>query len=155
MQPSQVSSHQSVCLAGYIIDNEALQIIVGGDSAGGNLLGALLLHLSHPHPEVPALSLAGNLAGAIFVSPWITFQTDSASFTRNRRKDIVAPAALIKWSKAFLGRSVRDNYTHPVDAPAESWKGVHAEKVAFVAGANELFVDDIRTLVEKVKVSEP
>lgn len=66
----------------------------------------------------------------------------------------MAPAALIKWSKAFLGSSLRDNYTHPVDAPAESWKGIHAEKVAVVAGANELFVDDIRTLVERVRVSE-
>lgn len=52
-----------------------------------------------------------------------------------------------------MGTSERDNYNHPIDAPAEWWKGIKADKIAFVAGANELFVDDIRTLVEKVKVS--
>jgi hypothetical protein len=99
------------------------------------------------------VTLSENLAGAIFVSPWITFQTDSASFTRNRGKDALGPTALTAWSKAFMGNSLRDNYNHPIDAPAEWWKGIKANKIAFVAGANELFVDDIRTLVETVKVS--
>jgi acetyl esterase/lipase len=99
------------------------------------------------------LSLSENLAGAILVSPWVTFQTDSAAFARNNRRDLLTPAALLGWSEAFMGSSQRDNYNHPIDAPAEWWKGVKLDKIAFVAGANELFVDDIRTVVEKVKVS--
>ncbi|KAK5046034.1 hypothetical protein LTR84_008821 [Exophiala bonariae] len=155
LYPTQL--RQGVASLRYLLDRglQPSQIILGGDSAGGNLLGALLLHLSHPHSEVPVLLLKGHLNGAIFMSPWITFQTNSPSFRRNQTRDIVGPRALTTWSKAFLGGHTRDNYNHPIDAPADWWNGVKAEKMAFVAGAHEVFVDDIRTMMEKVKVHNP
>lgn len=53
-----------------------------------------------------------------------------------------------------MGTSKRDNYNHPIDAPAAWWKGAKVDKIALVAGSNEVFVDDIRTLVETIKVGE-
>ena len=51
-----------------------------------------------------------------------------------------------------MGDQHRDNYNHPIDAPPVWWKDVKVARIAFVAGADELFVDDIRTLVGKIKV---
>ncbi|KAF1984622.1 alpha/beta-hydrolase [Aulographum hederae CBS 113979] len=45
---------QAVAALRYLIEVEKkdpANIIVGGDSAGGNLCSALLLHLGHPHPS--------------------------------------------------------------------------------------------------------
>jgi len=52
-----------------------------------------------------------------------------------------------------MGTSKRDNYNHQIDAPAEWWKGIKVDKIAFLAGSNEVFVDGIRTLFETVEVS--
>ncbi|KAJ3493609.1 hypothetical protein NLG97_g4626 [Lecanicillium saksenae] len=47
-------------------------IIVGGDSAGGSLTMQLLMHIKHPNPEVPLLSLDGRFAAIFLVSAWLT-----------------------------------------------------------------------------------
>lgn len=131
-----------------------IKILVGGDSAGGNLGLALLGHLSHPHPEVQALSLSDNLRGVLLVSPWATFDQSAASFTTNLKKDGLTPSALKAWSDSFMGTSPPDNYNTPRDAPPDWWRGlkVSGKDLAIIGGGDEILVDDIRAVAENIKV---
>ena len=52
-------------------------IIVRGDSAVGNLVGALLAHIAKPSPHATPLDLAGKqLRAALFVCPWSIISAD-------------------------------------------------------------------------------
>lgn len=115
----------------------------------------MLGHLSHPNPAAPAVSLSNNLAGVFLISPWVTFDQNSEAFRRNVKKDGLNASALRIWSNNLMGKSARDNYNHPKDAPAEWWKGLKADHVGIVAGADEILVDDIREWVETIKVNNP
>ncbi|KAF9636726.1 putative alpha beta hydrolase fold protein [Lasiodiplodia theobromae] len=78
-------------------------VLIGGDSAGGNLTLALLSHVLHPHPEVPIVDLAPDEAGedggegsenrlraAVLISPWVSFDTSTASYARNATRDMIS-----------------------------------------------------------------
>lgn len=82
-----------------------MQIIVGGDSAGGNMTTMLLLHLLHPHSGInSSLKLSEPLTGAVLISPWWKFKAEDDSVNRNATSDMVTPAAATRWSSLFLGR---------------------------------------------------
>ncbi len=130
------------------------QILIGGDSAGGNLAAALLAHLTHPHPNVPALTLPGNLGGALLVSPWVSFTQERESWRTNQKKDALDSATVRIWSNNFMGKTGNDDWSQPAEAPAEWWKGLPADDVTITAGGCEVLRDDIRALAENIKVSE-
>jgi len=71
--------------------------------------------------------------------------------------DGLSPKAIQTWSDNFLGSSPSDNYNTPRDAPADWWKDLKvADKdLAVVGGGNEILIDDIRALVEHMKVNNP
>lgn len=128
-------------------------ILLGGDSAGGNMALALLSHLSHPQPNVNPLHLKEDLRGAIILSPWVTFDQDSASMKSNAQKDVVERVALKTWSDSFMGNARRDSYNDPKSAPSSWWKGLKVSDICLMAGRDEIFVDDIKALSETMKVS--
>ncbi|KAG6020684.1 hypothetical protein E4U40_005925 [Claviceps sp. LM458 group G5] len=45
-------------------------IMIGGDSAGGNLVTGVLSHLKHGHKAIDKLALSEPLAAAIMMAPW-------------------------------------------------------------------------------------
>ncbi|KAF5609123.1 alpha beta hydrolase fold [Fusarium pseudoanthophilum] len=69
-------------------------MIVGGDSAGGNLTAQLAYHLLHPNPAVPELKLQSPLAGMFLVSPWLSDRTDTASFKDYGNVDMLSAGLL-------------------------------------------------------------
>ncbi|KAJ9617862.1 hypothetical protein H2204_013389 [Knufia peltigerae] len=150
---------QAVAALKYLLNSgtKPSQIIIGGDSAGGNLTGGVLGHISHPKPGVPEVALSGNLGGALFVSPWVTFDQSAPAFKKNYYRDGLGLEALKTWSDNFMAGAQPDNYNTPLDAPAEWWKGIKVGDgdVAIVAGANEILVDDIREFKDHVKVNSP
>ncbi|KAI1207991.1 Alpha/Beta hydrolase protein [Annulohypoxylon truncatum] len=129
------------------------QLLIGGDSAGGNLTIGLLSHLSHPHPTIPALNSHGwNIKGAILLSPWVSLlDLDSQSFRENRPKDGLSGPGLKAWANAFMKPAQRDNYNCPLYATSEWWRDVRAESILVLAGENEILVDQIRQFAEKLK----
>ncbi|ETW83716.1 hypothetical protein HETIRDRAFT_471997 [Heterobasidion irregulare TC 32-1] len=62
-------------------------IVLGGDSAGGNIAFQIASHIMHPLPNFPAPATSGPLAGALLISPWITFDDPLPSFVENDRLD--------------------------------------------------------------------
>lgn len=56
------------------------QLVVGGDSAGGNITVQLLSHLLHPYPMAEKITLSEPLAGVFLVSPLVSGNTSTQSF---------------------------------------------------------------------------
>lgn len=120
------------------------QIIVGGDSAGGNLAIALMSNIMHPHHESRALNLSSPIAGLLLISSWVTFSTDAMSFKECEHRDIHGITALHEWKSDFAPPRERDNYMEPLQAEMSWWKNLPAKKVLNAAGEYEMFRDDLK-----------
>ena len=150
---------QAAILLNYTLNTlsyEPSDILLAGDSAGGNLALALLSHIVHPHPDqsVPQVKLPGpeKLHSVALLSPWVDFSTSTAgSFYVNRYQDLFGPGTLKRWSDAFLYGDIKevrkdgkeDSYNEPIGADADWWEGVKdvVDSVCIVAGGRELFLD--------------
>ncbi|KIW03787.1 uncharacterized protein PV09_05090 [Verruconis gallopava] len=129
-------------------------ILIAGDSAGGNLVANLLLHLGHPHPDCTQYTLTKKLKGALMISPWISFETDSPSFQKNKHSDYLTKVALNKASAAFIGPGAKhDAYSQPLDAPVSWWTEVAEKAVQHVliwGGGGEVLIDGIKKFAANV-----
>ena len=123
-------------------------IIIGGDSAGGNLVLQLASHILHPLPSIPAPPvLPQPLAGAVLISPWTGLDLGSPSYARNNRKDLITAS-----SYAFLKNLVteglppgQEHYMDVISAPPTWWQGLDSifARVLFTAGEHECPLDHI------------
>ncbi|KAF7714247.1 Alpha/beta hydrolase fold-3 domain-containing protein [Penicillium ucsense] len=150
--PTQL--RQAVGALRYILADEGRDpstVIVGGDSAGGNLAMALLLHLSHPHPEIDQINLSAALAGVFAFAPWVNFDQDWPSYKTNAYKDIITGRVLSEWSNAYLDGKPGDNWSEPSRAPAEWWKDAKTERILFLAGSDEILLGPIEDFAKKIK----
>ncbi|KAK3687384.1 Alpha/Beta hydrolase protein [Podospora appendiculata] len=127
------------------------QLIVGGDSAGGNLALGLMSHLSHTHPAIPALDNVQRLKGVFLISPWVAFTQDAPAFRTNKYKDSLSRPALKRWSDLFLGKAPEDEYNSPLGASEDWWRDFQAERILVISGGDELLVDDIVQFTEKLQ----
>lgn len=130
-------------------------VIVGGDSAGGNLALATLLHLSHPHPDIEAMTLSSPLAGVFGHAPWINFSLYWPSMVENAYKDIITPSILCRSSEAYLNGKASDSWSEPDRASTDWWKDVKTERLLIMAGTDEILLSSIESFAKKLKVNLP
>ncbi|GFF57922.1 steryl acetyl hydrolase 1 [Aspergillus udagawae] len=130
-------------------------VIIGGDSAGGNLTLAVLSHISHTHKAIEPLDISGPLAGVFLISPWVSFSQSFPSVMTNMYKDIITSASAVSCSRAYLADQGEDNYNQPHLAPAEWWNGIKASSVLILAGSDEILITCIDEFVEKFKMAVP
>jgi acetyl esterase/lipase len=149
---------QAISLLSHTINTlkkKPSNIVLTGDSAGGNLALAVLSHLSHPHMSetvrIPPLQLEEKFRGVQLTSPWISFDTTTRSYTYNARKDTLSPISVQRWSKCFIGDSKPDFYNEPLSAPVSWWENIMAEEVLISASKDEVFVDGIVKFGNKLK----
>ena len=151
-------------------------IIIGGDSAGGNLALQLASQLLHPHPSLPTLHLPSHAStetdvnnssgefleafgGMLLISPWTEYNVDAPSFARNSTRDVIP---LNSWQ--LFADIVRQgivpelhNHLEPGIAPRGWWKGLGRvfPRVLITAGEHEGIVDPIQktgaVIAEEVK----
>ncbi|KIV81057.1 hypothetical protein PV11_08509 [Exophiala sideris] len=135
----------------------ASDIILGGDSAGGNMCLAVLSHLTHPSSDFPELKLAegDKLKAILCVAPWVHFGAQWESSQRNIHKDFVSAYAGEMWARTYLGGKKSDYYTEAVEAPADWWKDAKVEQILCTVGSDELLVDCISAWVKKYKSVNP
>lgn len=138
-------------------------ILVSGDSAGGNLAISLLSHLLHPHSDVPKVAIDVPLRGLFVYSPWVSFDTSDETYIRNASKDVLVPSVLRKWSGMYIGTvddetdpgtvAVGDVYNEPLRADASWWKEMHkiVMDVWLWGGDDEVFIDSLRAFGEKFR----
>ncbi|KAH9053306.1 alpha/beta-hydrolase [Lactarius vividus] len=123
-------------------------IVIGGDSAGGNLTLQLTSHLLHPLASIPAPpTLTQPLAGALLISPWVSFNLDVPSYARNEGKDLFF-AHTYKLITDLVRPGVTPEMKHhaePATAPAGWWSRLDRvfPRILFTAGEHEGLFDQI------------
>ncbi|RDW68522.1 hypothetical protein BP5796_09179 [Coleophoma crateriformis] len=130
-------------------------VTLSGDSAGANLCLAILSHIMHPNPDLPAMHLTQPVKALILVAPWVTFQIQQPSSERNAHKDIFKPATSAQWGANYLAGKATSAYAEALLAPAEWWRDALVEGVLVVAGAEEILVDAISLWAEKFQSVNP
>lgn len=141
----------------YVLDTvgkKPSEVILAGDSAGGNMCLAVLSHLMHPSPDVEEVKMAEPLKGLVLVAPWVSFRTDWDSGKRNANKDIIEAGIGKKWGEDYLGLKASTPYAEALTAPVGWWKGAEGtvEGIISTAGRDEMLVDPIEEWVKVYKV---
>jgi acetyl esterase/lipase len=123
-------------------------IMVGGDSAGGNLALQLASHILHPLPSIPPPpALPQALAGMLLISPWCSYSLDSPGHSRNDRKDVLSRDTYVRFTKLVTPGVTPELKSHcePLSASAEWWKGLDGAyaRVLLTVGEYECRIDSI------------
>jgi len=159
--PTQLA--QAAELLHHLIETEhrsPSSLIIGGDSAGGNLTLSVLSHILHPHPgspHVPKITLSGAIRGALLISPWVSFDCSHPSYKKNAESDILHKRPITYWASLFLGSSEQegivmgDSYSEPLLAEPNWWSGAHkvVDEVMIWGGGGEVFEDGIKAFASK------
>lgn len=130
------------------------QIMLGGDSSGGNLIFGVLSHVLHPHPSIAPVKLSEPLRGVILCSPVVCFNFDTARF-RDSQIFEPAPASTLKvWVANYLWGGERDKWNEPLQAEVEWWNGLNdvVREMLITVAANEAMADDQLAMAAKIKV---
>ncbi|KAI5463057.1 Alpha/Beta hydrolase protein [Mariannaea sp. PMI_226] len=139
-------------------------IVIGGDSAGGNLTSQLLCHLVEPHPTVRRVTLSEPLLGAFLVSPWVTKRTDDASFKENAWVDMLSGPTMDNSTRALLGPTNINETSHesarlafPLDRDNSCLRGMSSivNHLYVTAGSHEVFRDQAKTFANEVEYLNP
>ncbi|RDW64309.1 lipase/thioesterase family protein [Aspergillus mulundensis] len=128
-------------------------VLLGGDSAGGNLVGGVLSHLTHTHPAIEPLKLAddGALAGAVMIAPWTSLQPDLSNRVVDSRGDLITPVVGPLWGTGYVGSAPKDFYTDLSDAPVEWFSKFPVRKILVCGGEREILLPVIEDFVEKLR----
>ncbi|KAH6890845.1 alpha/beta hydrolase fold protein [Coprinopsis sp. MPI-PUGE-AT-0042] len=122
-------------------------IIIVGDSAGGNMILQLVSQLLHPLPDIgPTTRLEAPLGGAYLMSPWVTGKTTSASFQKPV-PDLFDAPTIEEWAGAYA-KDIPDSqkqYFEFSSTKASWFKGMskYVKRVMVSAGDEERFLDDV------------
>lgn len=131
------------------------KIIVGGDSAGGNLVSALLLHIAKPKANVTQVELRTPLRGVLLISPWISFDLTYPSILQNEETDYIPTRGFQIALASLLPPGGRpDFYNDSLSAPLEWWAAVRktvAHDFFIWGGAHEVLHDSIVEFGAKLK----
>jgi len=126
---------------------KAPNLILTGDSAGGNLTIQALLHAIHPLEGLPALE-GSSFAGAYLMSPWLTILQQNSCYQENAMWDIISPAKIYDFGMAVSSGIKDQNHLPYLDthfAPSDWYDdmGAVVKRVLITAGRRECFRDDI------------
>lgn len=154
--PTQL--RQAVAAVQYILaqpNRDPATVFLGGDSAGGNLVGGVLSHAAHPHPKIEPLSLTGNLGGAAMIAPWTLLDTEFPDQDIYHGGDLITLAVAQPWASAYLGSAPRDYYTDLSTAPTDWYESFPVNQVLITGGGNEILLPIIQDFAEKFEAGFP
>lgn len=148
----------------FKIGYEPSNIILVGDSAGGNLIFQTLLHILNPSSAVDQLlpPPGKKLAGVLAVSPWfgLTNANKTGSWAENKDADIVSGDGLKGMANVYLEGISPHSYPYLDTAmctPATWFDGIDAvvDKILITAGEKECCRDDIIKVGKQIKALHP
>ena len=130
-------------------------IVLGGDSAGGNIAFQIASHIMHPLPNIPAPATSDPLAGALLISPWITFDDSLPSFVENDRLDTPNTNFFNFLADQFRSGITPETraYFEPLAADDSWWIGLEKvfPRIICSAGEVECLRDSILAFGETLK----
>ncbi|EFY96920.1 lipase/thioesterase [Metarhizium robertsii ARSEF 23] len=154
--PTQLT--QAVEALRYILEDTGrtpAQVLIGGDSAGGNLVMGVLSHLAHGHLAIRKLDVAEPLAGAVGIAPWTLIGEDHSGRDIYHGGDLITPAVDGPWSRAFLGAADKDYFTSASTAPRSWLAAFPVKRVLILGGGNEILLPAIEELADNLKAALP
>jgi epsilon-lactone hydrolase len=114
-------------------------LVVAGDSAGGNLALALLQRIRDLKLPLPSLAIA--------ISPPTDFDTEHPSMLSNQDSDWIQKDMLVKWADWFCDPSERRNpLISPLLADLRGLPPIYIQ-----AGTGEILFDSIQAFAEEAK----
>jgi acetyl esterase/lipase len=117
------------------------QIVLGGDSAGGNLVLALLIELRDRGEALPA--------GAVLFSPWVDLACTAASFQTNADVDVLDRESLLEEA---AGYAAGGDPTRPALSPLRAELAGLPPLYLQTAGA-ELLRDDVEAFAARARAA--
>lgn len=117
-------------------------VILGGDSAGGNLVLSLVAHLREPCPYADPIEMHGTLAGMLLISPWVGLDYTADSYRTNAERDYLSRKAMQNFNKLWKPKS-DEVWCNPLSRPATFWRHIAVNSTLILAGSWEVFLDDI------------
>ena len=126
-------------------------IVLVGDSSGGNLILSLLLKLRDSNRELPK--------AAVVMSPWIDFSGSGDSYSNNYSSDIIFGRRNIKPSHEGLQKVLKSgifSYVTDADRNDPYVSPIHGQyhnmpPMLVIAGENEMLLSDALTLTDKIR----
>jgi len=136
-------AQQEDALAAYrwLLDRgtDPRQLVLMGDSAGGNLVLCLLRRLQREGLPMPA--------GAVCLSPWTDLANGGASMAANEPFDLIDRRMVAQWTAWYVdGRDPKDPEISPFYADFAGFPPVYIQ-----AGGTEIMIDMIRAYAEKAR----
>lgn len=131
---------------------EPENIVLVGDSAGGNLILQVLAHMLHPANDVPLLNLHAPINGVYLMSPWVSLQSNTEWLGQEFRDDVLSPETF-----RSIGREVlvalpdsAKNYIESIAAPSWWFQGVDklVTDVLITAGGDECLKENIEAVAK-------
>ncbi|HZJ55964.1 MAG TPA: alpha/beta hydrolase [Myxococcaceae bacterium] len=117
------------------------QIVLAGDSAGGNLVLSLLLELRDRRDWLPA--------GAVLLSPWVDLACSAASFRTNADADVLDRQVLVREAAGYAaGGDPGQPSLSPLRADLAGLPPLYLQ-----AGGAELFRDDVVAFAERARAA--
>ncbi|KAF3130582.1 hypothetical protein TWF703_008113 [Orbilia oligospora] len=130
----------------------AAEIVVCGDSAGGNIALGLLLHLARPRKDSGNGGASSSLrrpSYATLISPWTVLVS---SQNKNTENDFLDANQLHKFGASYAnGGDVSDPYKSPGLCQDLGWweEALPVHGIHMVYGSQEVFTSEIKSLVSK------
>lgn len=129
-----------------LVDIEGCKnIILGGDSAGGNLSITLTAHLKYHNPLAPVPQNYVKPSAIFLISPWLVLSPEiKGSYHTNFKSDMLGVGPL-EWSNAYSSdQKTRDSvWNSPGYAAADYWKDVFPDNTLITVGDKEVMVDEV------------
>lgn len=138
--PAAPEDAMSVYLALIEMGYESRNIIIAGDSAGGNLALTTLQKLRDDNKPTPA--------AAILFSPWLDLSHNSQSFTDNKQKDVLLNKTLLEEAVAMYAPDLPRN--DPRISPLNA-NMANLPPLLIIASRAEVLLDDATALHHKIQ----
>jgi acetyl esterase/lipase len=139
--------------SGYLPSN----IVIAGDSGGGNLAFAVLAHLTIPSPYCAPIALPpsgpeSRLRAAMLMAPWVNLVRSNPDYKRNVAYDCITEADGDMFLAAWAP-TLDDIYADPLNFPEDKLRNVPVRSLLVTAGSREALCDDLVQLGTRFGVS--
>ncbi|KAL8915921.1 MAG: hypothetical protein Q9172_006564 [Xanthocarpia lactea] len=141
----------------YLIYEEHIspeKIVIAGDSAGGHLALSFLVDLANKRRSSTETKGLQTPRGLVLMSPWLSLHNELPSFVMNAHKDVLSASFLRSTARHFVNDDAPMNSSYLEFLSPESeieWSTVLPFWVWISAGADEIFIDNIKSWTKLIK----